>query len=639
MIDQIGDLLSKEYEDLTFEEIATRIAENKRQINKLLNLNDTNEEEVQDSSNNWTILFQRATSTGDISKLKEMLSNQEIKSHIDINAGDTPPLIYAACFGKIQVTELLLEAGADINIQDSLGWSALMWATNNNHLSLAQLLLDRGASPQMRSMNGKSVFNFVDSSSLKVTEDSRDSTSSSVSSLFLKTSTCSSSSEHEFDSHGLTENIIGFQWDTCAYDEMLVFKEDDLDFILDLIITHFQLPLSNSEDMYIPANVIFLAARYAYHFSTLEQLEELLNGSFSRIRNMISLQDQKIHLLAFWMSNLTQLLFYLKKDTELVFATVEQQLNLSELMSELFSAITKDIEKRILQIIHPAMLEHETIPGIDQVQFADSWQRFFFRKNTRLSIIQPASNTISPQSITQLLSSILHILQSYQIHSSIITQLFSQIFHFISCEVFNRIITNKKYLCRTKAIQIRMNFSQLEDWILMHDFPTTISNYLTPITQLLQLLQCFTQLEDLLDFIQATQKFDALNMSQIRRCALSYRYEVNERRIPDEIQKYTIQCVQDTVKQQSINVPRASISSGRASTSSGRPNTSFFSRNTHLTPIPEQLPGEENSETKCTKFKLSFTVPTLTQIIREHQTLPSISQEWMDRLDRSQPES
>jgi ankyrin repeat protein len=119
MIDQIGDLLSKEYEDLTFEEIATRIAENKRQINKLLNLNDTNEEEVQDSSNNWTILFQRATSTGDISKLKEMLSNQEIKSHIDINAGDTPPLIYAACFGKIQVTELLLEAGADINIQDS----------------------------------------------------------------------------------------------------------------------------------------------------------------------------------------------------------------------------------------------------------------------------------------------------------------------------------------------------------------------------------------------------------------------------------------------------------------------------------------------------------------------------------------
>lgn len=165
-----------------------------------------------------------------------------------------------------------------------------MWATNNNHLSLAQLLLDRGASPQMRSMNGKSVFNFVDSSSLKVTEDPRDSTSSSVSSLFLKTSTCSSSSEHEFDSHGLTENIIRFQWDTCAYDEMLVFKEDDLDFILDLIITHFQLPLSNSEDMYIPANVIFLAARYAYHFSTLEQLEELLTGSFSRIRNMISLQ-------------------------------------------------------------------------------------------------------------------------------------------------------------------------------------------------------------------------------------------------------------------------------------------------------------------------------------------------------------
>lgn len=311
-----------------------------------------------------------------------------------------------------------------------------------------------------------------------------------------------------------------------------------------------------------------------------------------------------------------------------MFATIEQQLNLSELMSELYSALTKDSEKKLLQIISLAMLEHEPIPDVNQVQFADSWQRFFFRKNTRMSIIRPVSSGLSPHSITDSFSSILHILRSYQIHTNIITQLFSQLFHFISCESFNRIITSKKYLCRSKAMQIRMNFSQLEDWITIHSFPNAVLDHLNPTTQLLQLLQCLSQLEGLLDFIQVTQKFGSLNMSQIRRCVLSYRYEVDESRIPEEIEKYTIQCVEDEAKQQPSDAMRASISGGR-------PSISFFSRN--MT-ISEQLPDEENKETKCTKFMLSFTVPTITQLIHEHQILPSITSEWMTKLDKPQVE-
>ncbi|KAG1461776.1 hypothetical protein G6F56_005655 [Rhizopus delemar] len=112
-------LILEEYESLSFEEISSRIAESKRQITELLTLPDHFAVSHENSVGNSTLLFQRAASSGDTFKLKEMLSDPEIRAQIDINAGDTPPLIYAACFGKIEVTELLLEAGANINIQDS----------------------------------------------------------------------------------------------------------------------------------------------------------------------------------------------------------------------------------------------------------------------------------------------------------------------------------------------------------------------------------------------------------------------------------------------------------------------------------------------------------------------------------------
>lgn len=220
-----------------------------------------------------------------------------------------------------------------------------MWATNNSHEALVKILLDQGASSQTKSAKGRTVFDFINTDNQKIIDilatNPRDSVSS-TSSLFCRTTSSVSSSsssaadndfyyqstvegfdhfmseeaelrkklfestmalidqeddeyEHDGDNNTdqdddedqdeLDENE--FHWDKCSPDQMFVFSSDDLNYILDTIITHIQLPLANQEDICVPSNVIFLSARFAHYFSSAELLEQVLEGALSRISKAV----------------------------------------------------------------------------------------------------------------------------------------------------------------------------------------------------------------------------------------------------------------------------------------------------------------------------------------------------------------
>ncbi|KAG2172857.1 hypothetical protein INT43_000207 [Umbelopsis isabellina] len=706
----------KEYENMSYDEVSQKMAESYQQLSAMLGSNLTsglasaeantpassahstpvleadefvnesmilNKEDLteEDKQVKITRIFSRAASNGDVEKIKEMLATKELRTYIDIDARDedgTTPLIYAACFGKVDVALALLDAGAKVNTQDKLpkyfiyfiastvGWSALMWATNNNHNTLVKALLEHGASASTKSAKGRTVFDFVNTENQKIVEilatNPRDSISSTSSLGIARTGGSSSSSsshaDNDFyyqstvegfndfmaeeadrhiklmesavnmgdfdigdlsndvndlsldnidegddfdDPNGLANMCSNFEWDKCLPDQMFVFSADDLDYILDTIITNIQLPLKSRQELCVPANVLFLSARFAHYFSSDELLREVMDGALSRmskiVKNANNLLQQantrNTHILAFWTTNFTQLLYYLKKDTGLVVVTAEDQLKLSELISETYQSIIADTERRIEKILEPALLEHDQIPGMEEVNFADDWHRFFKRSSRKSSgggeglkrsssILQAANSgkhasdnarTLSPKSITTLLTSTLRVLQSYEVHPTIIIQAIAQFFHYISCELFNRILRNKKLLCRSKALQIRMNISFIEDWVRHNRLPSSLHTYFNPLVQLLQLLQCLSQLTDLMSFINTIKKFDVLNALQVKRCVVNYRYEVNEDRVPEEVEKYALQLADDTTRYQKARAARKSAESARS-----RPSTSALSR-------------------------------------------------------------
>lgn len=221
-----------------------------------------------------------------------------------------------------------------------------MWATNNGHEALVKVLLDNGASSQTKSAKGRTVYDFVNTENQKMIDilatNPRDSMSSTSSLFFKTTSSMSSSnssndfyyqstlegyqhfvaeeaeirqklfestmdtnytSDHEnvddnnsdnHDDEDYYDNSSNlFHWDKCSPDQMFVFNSNDLDYILDTMITNIQLPLSNQQDIYTPANVTFLSARFAHYYSTPELLEQVLDGALKRISKAIKVIQKK----------------------------------------------------------------------------------------------------------------------------------------------------------------------------------------------------------------------------------------------------------------------------------------------------------------------------------------------------------
>ncbi|CAG8569192.1 12957_t:CDS:2, partial [Acaulospora morrowiae] len=615
----------------------------------------------------------------------------------------TTPLIYAACFGHESVAYTLLEAGAKVDAKDRFGWTPLMWATNNNHDPTVRLFLDRGADAGAKSVKGRTVFDFIPSENPKIAEifiqNPQRESWSSVGSI-SRWSFCSEAenrlveklAEAEMEKRMLAESSLNldvdlaslgfeepepeeeedgpaeFLWNTCLPDQMFVFSHEDIPHILKTVVTNMQ-PIRNKGQKPVPANVLFLSARFAHYFSSPELLESLLFEVINAIDHAVKTKPDDMTLLAFWISNCTLLLYYLKKDTGLAVATVEYQLRISEQLHEIYVLLIKDAQKRIEKVLEASMLEYDTIPGMDDVRFEGEWQfiRTFIRRSksppqtgyntptkksgsnlrrsSSTSMVPPfrtpssprQRSAPSPRNITSLLSSTLFILQTYEIHPMIVEQALSQLFYYISCELFNRILSRKKYLCRSKAMQIRLNVSALEDWVRTNNLPLTLITHFQPLIQLLQLLMCWSQMTDFAILVQTTKELNLINPAQLKRVSKNYRYEVNEPRITEECQQYILQLEEDTERRKK-RYSTESIRSDRSDASS----IIFLTVSPSLPPCagPNWEDDDDLMEMKDSELLLPFAIPTSTEMLANYggkekgsEFIPLVPDEWMEKLD------
>lgn len=371
---------------------------------------------------------------------------------------------------------------------------------------------------------------------------------------------------------------------------MFVLQECELDQLLDVIITSMT-PQRSPSQKPVPANILFLAARYAHYHTSHDLLVLLLESAMEKINIKVERHQWDMTVLAFWISNATLLLHYLKKDVGLVEVTTEFQLHLAELINEIFILIIRDAERRMDKVLDVAMLDHETIPGFEDVHFANDWN--IFRSKSKVQPPEPISVKFqgptrktqpSPRNITSLLSSTLFVLDLYDIHSVITAQILAQLFYWIGAELFNHVLSHKVYLARTKAMQIRMNVSTLEDWARANNrSPEHYENgslaasgentvdaarkHLAPVIQLLQWLQCFSSLGEEPEALDNTLKqLTCLSPQQLIHVINHYRYEVGEKSLPKPTRRRVLALQEDIRKRRDMvkgNSHPSAISNGR----------------------------------------------------------------------------
>lgn len=457
---------------------------------------------------------------------------------------------------------------------------------------------------------------------------------------------------------------VEFDWKKVRNDQMLVFGTADLEPLLSMLITNFKPIRAPWTSRAAPANVLFLCARYACFLRDEDLLEELFLGAIDRIEGVIYSHPTDMTYLAFWLSNCCLLYYYMERDRTLrkSSSVTEYRGLLADLLNEIFVFIIRDAERRIDKVLDAAILDHEAIPGFEEVRFEGEWkfmktlagsvkgigqngsisqgmtsspssrrpisqifgtgrkddtpepnqnqtsgnaaegsslssspsigygrpsnpfgsatigQSSFrnagggdssprkglgdsFRTIREVSYNASATDLLTaptPRTISSLLTSTLQVLQFYEINPAIIIQALSQIFFWVGCELFNRVLTRKRYLCRSRAIQIRMNVSALEDWARSNALPLSIVHaHLSPLSQLISWLQCQSSLQEFDGLIATMQGLKALTPVQMRRVVKDYRYEVGETRMSEECLQYLDQLIIDWKRRQDDQLRQA----------------------------------------------------------------------------------
>ena len=617
-------------------------------------------------------LLARAASTGDVDCVTAILDTPAARGMVDVNRADdqggSTPLIQAACFGHEDLARLLLNAGADPNAQDRSKWTALTWASNNGNDNMVRLLIAYGANQEIKTASGLRALDFggtggnrdegIGSAGVlddwyskgfgdddqievhmeeaerhrRMMMESSFNLEVDLSSLGLDTAEPESNAAAAANDNGDND----FIWDRCLPSQMFVCSEDDIDMVLDMGITKFK-PQQRAMQKPIPANLIFLSARYANNTGSVSLLERVFDLAFDKTRRVVEQGKQDLAVLTFWLFNLLLLLYYLRKDTGLSTATIEQQHVLAELMQDIYILVIRDAERRLGKALDESLLDSETISGLEGLHFQNEW-RLFRSRTTHVPSGKQANKTSprrrpepSPRNITSLLSSVQYIFEIFEIHSIITQQALSQLLAWIGSETFNHILSNKAYLKRSKALQIRLNMSYLEDWVRINLSPDSIHfeiarQSLHPTIQLLQWLQCLSSLDDDMEtFTKTIASLDLLTPQQMLKAADDYRAEVGEAHLSSKFRQILLQPKPAELEVVDLNPEQ------------------------HKAPARQHSPVHDNDSSKVYKASENvtpFAVPTLAELItaygsgiggvdreRERKFSPALPPEFLEAVD------
>ncbi|CAL1532319.1 unnamed protein product, partial [Lymnaea stagnalis] len=103
-----------------------------------------------------------AAKHGDIQRVKEILDQDSSQRDAHSPQDGATPLMFAAMTGRLDIAELLVLKGCDVNKQDLIsGWTALMQATYHGKKNVAMFLLLIGADVNIQAKNGCTAFDMA----------------------------------------------------------------------------------------------------------------------------------------------------------------------------------------------------------------------------------------------------------------------------------------------------------------------------------------------------------------------------------------------------------------------------------------------------------------------------------------------
>ncbi|KAI9006391.1 hypothetical protein DFJ74DRAFT_625290 [Hyaloraphidium curvatum] len=542
----------------------------------------------------------RAASDGDAVRIRNLLEAAPRPDPNMPDADGVTPLVLAACYGHTGAAQELLLHGADPDVPDADGWTPLIWAANNRHASVCRVLLRFNASAAKQTARGRTVRDFAGDDPelrdlLEGAADEPETPRGHIGDGSMDDSTGMDKLEFSDDEGTVVSSITAmtvngspaFDFTKCLPDQMFVFSPKDIPHIMDVLVRRI-MPFrvrrgagagtDRPEDAVpIPANVLYLAARYAHYYHGGDLLDALLDAAGQKICLALNEHRDDLNHLCHWLAQITQLVYYLKRDLELSVATATFQARFAELCGDIYLMVVRNAQRRLALVLEECILQHEAIP-LERPQY--DGRRGNLARRMAIKPREPPRGVIaaleaaegrafpqpSPAMVISILNSILFVLRLQKVHRTTVHLVFRQIFYFLSAWTFNLVVDTPDYCTRHRAVQAGLNLSALEEWVrgnagALPERKLGLLRLLQPCQRLLQLLQAMSTLSDLDSFLEVQGTFvdpmspgggvlspaapaqqGGLTMPQVRRAMAQYRYEAGEPRVADEVEQYVEHC-------------------------------------------------------------------------------------------------
>lgn len=561
------------------------------------------------------------------------------------------PLMWAIHFKQLDMVKLLFEHQADPYLTPDNDSNT----NNKNAISLvtpekteiyeffkSHNLLNRSGSPHEE--EDEPIYKSNDFHDLH--DESIDNISNQIKlqSISAKTAMDSDDEEENFDEEQrLSDDHLlvltpTFEYDKLITEQYIKFTDSDIPSLLNYI---FDLRVNNTSLQHntkVPAGIIFQMIRYSHLKVDSKELTEFFFECFIlRLKSVTNTRDgyfnlalstaegigsnasdktisqsnaggaADIVLLSYWLSVIQFLHFYLcKNDIYKVYPDFLQQL--INIVQSLIATLSFSINSRLNKLINDCLLNFTSLVDVSNVLYAKDWNLFKNKNKKHPSTYDDIFNMLypptqsdlmkpSPIRYIQVLGALDYVLKVHEVDTLFKFQTFSQVFYYINATIFNKIINNSKYCSRSKAIQLRLNISTLEDWLRSHNYkiykpdyigglinllgpdnknfslhnlleinnnskdPHSLSFYynslyhvgksqLTPTIELLQWLQCMSALNDGDSLINTINQFESLNYYQLYKIMhKSYKYEIDE----PKLSKTLVQLVKKLINEQGEN--------------------------------------------------------------------------------------
>ncbi|KAI8921479.1 P-loop containing nucleoside triphosphate hydrolase protein [Entophlyctis helioformis] len=271
------------------------------------------------------------------------------------------------------------------------------------------------------------------------------------------------------------------------------------DEVIDSLITNLRIPLPSTQTVATKKEIFFPAHLIGYLMSELlehdmVQRMRILDTNVMKAIQSLTMKFEDDYVSAFWLSNTFELICVAKtarerlprkslqdpddeQSADVVLIGIRN--DLEHVMLEIYHGWIKELKKRLANMIVPAVIENQSLPGYICKQSGGIWGKWAKTTSTSQFTIDQLLNFLSKLSKT---------MRCYYMEESMSRQILTELLRVIGVSAFNHLLMRKNFCTWKRGVQIQYNVSRLEEWCSGHGIPEATLH----LQQLLQAAKLLT---------------------------------------------------------------------------------------------------------------------------------------------------